>query len=131
MREVGQRLATAARKYSTNHFVIVGVGNDTTSDFTFTPPVITIHAGDTVTFQYADNKEEHTVTFGNSQLNDEFPYGNPAAFDGITAFNSGWLCTSPYCSQASYRVTFIQPGTFVLRDDLHKYTTLVTVIVLK
>ena len=131
VRAAGTRLATAARKYSNNHSVILGVGDGTTSIFTFTPNLITIHVGETVLFQQADGLVPHTVTFGSSTMSNEVAYGNPAAFDGTTAFNSGWLCTASICARSSYRVTFTRPGTFVLRDDLNKYTMLMTVVVLK
>jgi plastocyanin len=127
----GQLLATAARKYANNHYIIAGVGNSEVSDFLFTPSVVTIHAGETVIFQHADGIEPHTVTFGTSNRSNETPFGNPAAFDGFSPFNSGWLCAASYCTDSSYRVTFTRTGTFVLRDDLNRYTMTTRVVVLK
>ena len=131
IRKEGEQLAIAARKYANNHYIIAGVGNSQVSDFVFTPGIVTIHAGETVTFQQADGAEPHTITFGSSNTSNDRAYGNPEDFDGVSAFNSGWLCTTLVCAQTTYQVTFTRPGTFVLRDDLNKYTMLATVIVFK
>ena len=131
VRKEGQQLATAARKYANNHYIIAGVGDSEVSDFIFTPSTVTIHTGETIIFQQADGIEPHTVTFGSSATSNNTAYGNPAAFNGISAFNSGWLCAAPFCVGSSYRVTFTRTGTFVLHDDLNKYTMLTTVIVLR
>lgn len=131
VRKEGQVLATAARKYANNHYIIAGVGNSEVSDFLFTPSTVTIHAGETVIFQHADGIEPHTITFGTSSMSNTRAFGNPAAFDGFSPFNSGWLCTASFCTGSSYRVTFARAGTFILRDDLNRYTMFERVVVLK
>ncbi len=131
VRKEGRLLATAARKYANNHYIIAGVGNSDVSDFIFTPNRVTIHVGEMVTFQHADGIEPHTITFGTSNMSNERAFGNPVAFDGLSPLNSGWLCAAPFCTGSSYRVTFTRAGTFVLRDDLNRYTMFARVVVLK
>jgi plastocyanin len=131
VRKEGQLLATAARKYANNHYIITGVGNSDVSDFIFTPNMVTIHVGETVTFQHADGIEPHTITFGTSNMSNERAFGDPAAFDGLSPLNSGWLCAAPFCTGSSYRVTFITAGTFVLRDDVNRDMMFARVVVLK
>ncbi len=131
VRKEGQLLATAARKYANNHYIIAGVGNSEVSDFLFTPNTVMIHVGETVIFQHADSIEPHTITFGTSNMSNEKAFGNPAAFDGFSPLNSGWLCAALFCMGSNYRITFTRTGTFVLRDDLHRYTMVARVVVLK
>ncbi len=128
IQQEGARLATAARKYATNRDIIVGVSDGLASNYTFTPRVVTLHVGQKVTFEYAGDKEPHTVTFGALHKSDKQPSGG-SNFDGIHSINSGWLGSDWYGT--SYQVTFSKAGSFAFRDDLHKNIMFGTVTVLK
>jgi plastocyanin len=65
------------------------------------------------------------------QFNDFVPFGNPAAFDGTTLLNSGFLGTDPHWFGTTYQVTFVKAGTYAFRCDLHDYLGMLATIVVK
>jgi plastocyanin len=79
---------------------IAGAGDKVVEFAKFYPTAITVHVGDELTFTDRDLHEPHTVSFGpiagDPQLDPTFGVfpsgpGNPKAFDGTSALNSGFL----------------------------------------
>ena len=109
----------------------------------FYPSAITVRAGAQLTFADRDLQDPHTVTFGPVEGNPQDPLhgvfpsgpGNPKAFNGTSALNSGFLF---HKSQAEYwnlkfspaaalaprtewSVTFTTPGTYNFYCELHGF----------
>jgi plastocyanin len=121
----GQRLVEKAEKQSSNHNVTLGIGDSLVGVLRFFPQRIVIHVGDTVKFTNHDPIEPHTVSFGT--ISDPFtPVGNPGAFDGSTALNSGVVAFS-----TTYKVKFIKAGTYPFFCDFHDFLGMVATIVVK
>lgn len=113
---------------------LAGAGNRTIEFAKFYPSQITVKAGDELTFTDADLHEPHTVTFGPVQgdpadpATGTFPSGpgNPNAFDGKSAINSGLLFhqsqydywnvkVSPIANarpRTEFSLTFTTPGKY-------------------
>jgi plastocyanin len=79
---------------------IVGAGDKVVEFAKFYPTSITVHVGDQLTFTDRDLHEPHTVSFGpiagDPQQDPTFGVfpsgsGNPNAYDGASALNSGFL----------------------------------------
>jgi plastocyanin len=109
----------------------------------FYPSAISVRAGDQLTFTDPDLQDPHTVTFGpvagspQDPLTGVFPSGpgNPKAFNGTSALNSGFLFDesqhdywnlkfSPAAalpSRTEWSVTFTTPGTYNFYCDLHGF----------
>ncbi|HET8910833.1 MAG TPA: plastocyanin/azurin family copper-binding protein [Ktedonobacteraceae bacterium] len=126
---IGQKLTDQAADESSNLNVTLGIGNGKVSVVRFFPQDIVIHVGQTITFTNRDIMEPHTVTFGQSTLNDFAPYGNPAAFDGSAPLNSGFLGADPLWFGKTYKVTFTKAGSYAFRCDLHDYLGMLATIV--
>jgi plastocyanin len=121
----GQRLVNKAKKQSSNLNVTLGIGDSLVAVLRFFPQRIVIHVGDTVKFTNHDPIEPHTVSFGT--ISDPFtPVGNPGAFDGSTALNSGDVAFS-----TTYKVKFIKAGTYPFFCDFHDFLGMVATIVVK
>ena len=120
---------------------VVGAGDRVVQLLKFYPSSITIRVGEKLTFRSRDLHDPHTVTFGpepnpRSPIGAIFPSGpgNPKAYDGVAALNSGFLFSD---SQADYwhlnlapqlstlkqtttfSVTFTKTGTFNFYCALH------------
>jgi len=122
---------------------VVGVGNRVAEYVKFYPSAITVRAGDELTFTDRDLHEPHTVTFGpvpgdpRNPATGVFPSGpgNPNAFDGTSALNSGFLFheseydywnlqASPVAAavpRTEFSVTFTTPGKYNFYCDLHGF----------
>jgi plastocyanin len=78
---------------------VVGASDRVAELVKFYPSSITVRVGDTLTFTDRDLHEPHTVTFGPIAGNPQDPTfgvypsgpGNPSAYDGGSALNSGFL----------------------------------------
>lgn len=78
---------------------VVGISTKVVEVVKFYPQAITVHVGDRLTFTDLDVQEPHTVTFGPVAGNPRDPTvgafpsgpGNPQAYDGSSALNSGFL----------------------------------------
>jgi plastocyanin len=109
----------------------------------FYPSAITVRAGDELTFTTPDLQDPHTVTFGpvlgdpRNPATGVFPSGpgNPKAFDGTSALNSGYLFhesqydywnikASPVAAavpRTEFSVTFTTPGTYNFYCLIHSF----------
>jgi plastocyanin len=121
--------------------VVTGISDRVVQLLKFYPSSITVRVGEKLTFRSRDLHDPHTVTFGpepnpSSPIGAIFPSGpgNPNAYDGVAALNSGFLFSD---SQADYwhlnlapqlsglkqtttfRVTFTKTGTFNFYCALH------------
>ncbi len=120
---------------------VAGVSTKNGDVTKFYPSAITVRAGEQLTFTDRDVQDPHTVTFGpvagdpRNPLTGVFPSGpgNPKAFNGTSALNSGYLFHksqsdywnlkfSPAAALAprtEWSVTFTTPGTYNFYCDLH------------
>jgi plastocyanin len=120
---------------------IVGAGDRVVELVNFYPSQITIRAGEELTFTQEDLHEPHTVTFGAVAGNPQdfsfgvFPSGpgNPNAFNGTSALNSGFLFhqsqydywnlkASPIANavaRTEFDVSFTTPGKYNFYCILH------------
>jgi plastocyanin len=120
---------------------IVGAGDRVVELVNFYPSQITIRAGEELTFTQEDLHEPHTVTFGAVAGNPRdfsfgvFPSGpgNPNAFNGTSALNSGFLFhqsqydywnlkASPIANavaRTEFDVSFTTPGKYNFYCILH------------
>lgn len=120
---------------------VAGVSNKDGDFVKFYPSAITVRAGDELTFTDRDLQDPHTVTFGpvpdnpNPLLTGVFPSGpgNPNAFNGTSALNSGYLfhkSQSDYWNlkdsaaaaalpRTEWSVTFTTPGKYNFYCDIH------------
>jgi plastocyanin len=105
--------------FADNRTVIIPMGAsnphfDTEAQFWYSPPVLTIHVGDTVTWLNSD-REIHTVTSGigidRGELAQAKSQGKP---DGY--FDSG-----PFKPEESWSFTFEKPGTFYYFCTIHPW----------
>ena len=105
--------------FADNSTVIIPMGAsnphfDTEAQFWYSPPVLTIHVGDTITWLNSD-KEIHTVTSGTGidrgELAQAKTQGKP---DGY--FDSG-----PFKPGDSWSFTFEKPGTFYYFCTIHPW----------
>lgn len=125
----GYKLELVAEQRSNSHHIMDGISKGSVMVMRFFPQKAVIHVGDTITFVNTDFVEPHTVTFGASQPNDFVPYGNPAAFNGTSPLNSGFLGADPHWFGTSFKVKFVKAGTFAFRCDLHDYMGMLEKIV--
>jgi plastocyanin len=87
------------RASHTDGEALAGAGDRVAELVKFYPSSITVHVGDELTFTDPDLHEPHTVTFGPLAGNPQDPAfgvfpagpGNPKAYDGTSALNSGYL----------------------------------------
>jgi plastocyanin len=122
---------------------VVGLSDRVAEFIKYYPSQITIHAGDELSFTDRDIQEPHTVTFGpipGSPFDPSFGVfpsgpGNPNAFDGTSALNSGYLYhesqydywnikVSPIASSVpttEFNVTFTKPGTYNFYCAIHGF----------
>jgi plastocyanin len=123
--------------------VRVGAGDRTVEFVKFYPSQITVRAGQQLTFVQRDLHEPHTVTFGPASGDPTNPSfgvfpsgpGNPNAFDGTSALNSGFLFhqsqydywrlqLTPIAAalpRTEFGVTFTTPGTYNFYCLLHGF----------
>jgi len=122
---------------------VAGVGTKAGDLTTFYPSAITVRAGQPLHFTDIDLQDPHTVTFGPVLGNPQNPTtgvfpsgpGNPNAFNGTSALNSGYLFdesqsdywnlkASPVAAAGprnEWSVTFTTPGTYNFYCDLHGF----------
>jgi plastocyanin len=97
--EENKALASAQIAADTEGEAIAGAGDRVVEFAKFYPTAITVHVGDELTFTDRDLHEPHTVSFGPIAGNPNDPAfgvfasgpGNPKAYDGASALNSGFL----------------------------------------
>lgn len=157
-REIARDLATAAeiaadaRENDEDEdgapTVSVGAGNKRVTNLRFFPSTVTVHLGQTVTFQKNDPTEPHTVSFGpepGPPPAEFFPAGPTTTGSPSTQVHSGWLLTqkqvdfygfasSPFASVAAktkFKVTFTAAGRYDYICAIHDQAGMkATVIVL-
>ena len=121
----GHHLMNQARAVSDNHHVAVGFSQGNVDVMRFTPSVVTIHVGESVTFtSYAMGP--HTVTFGEEQADITAPYGDPTHYDGSAPLNSGFIF-----APQTFTVTFTKAGTYPYFCGLHDYMGMVGTVVVE
>lgn len=116
---------------STDHTVNTGTSAGRASVMRFLPGVMTITAGDTVTWTNPDMMDPHTVTFAPDGKYPEFPSaqaltpaGGPT-YDGTTFTNSGLImplgtpAISGIPTRTSYTLKFTKPGTYTYHCLIH------------
>jgi plastocyanin len=137
----------SAAPTSAAHFTVVVGGGGTGDDFTntiFTPKVLAIYAGDTVTFQEQGRIEPHTVSFGPKKMLGKLAQGliTPVpskagpptlvlsskvvlptrghTYNGSGFANSGILSPDYHgITKTSWTVTFTKPGTYTYYCLVH------------
>lgn len=122
---------------------LVGAGDRVVELLKFFPSAITVQARDQLTFTDPDLHDPHSVTFGPVAGNPTDPTfgvfpsgpGNPHAYDGKSALNSGYLFhesqydfwnlkVSPVSAavpRTRFSVTFTTPGTYSYYCLLHGF----------
>ena len=153
-RGTAQRLADEARAVSLDKKLtrqaagkdgeaLAGAGDRVAEFIKFYPSAITVGVGDELTFTEADLHEPHSVTFGPVAGNPQDPTfgvfpsgpGNPEAYDGAAALNSGYLFhksqydfwnlkNSPVSAarpRTQFSVTFTKPGSYPFYCVLHGF----------
>lgn len=112
----GRLLRLRERLLATNHHVFVGAADDTALVMAFTRPHVTVHVGQTVTFDWGRNgfPVPHTVTFGPDPANPLAPVGDPKHYSHGT-LSSGVLVAPT----STFKVTFTKAGTYHYRCLIH------------
>jgi plastocyanin len=118
----GHALAARATRESSNHNVVLGIGDDQVSVIRFFPQHIIVRVGDTVTFTNRDAMETHTLTAGGGTSDPSSRLGDPTSFDGLP-LNSGYLgmrrqFVGTYYG-VSYRVKFVAADSYEVTCALH------------
>ena len=128
---VGDKISDKAAQ--TPLTVYAGAGTKRVTDLRFFPSVITVHAGQSITFlKTHDPTEPHTVTFGTEPANPFAPQGGPPfTFTGSNSISTGVLLTKKqydfYIAGAigvpvavdKATITFTTPGTYTYICAIH------------
>jgi plastocyanin len=112
----GNMLRAEQREDATNHHVFVGASDNTALVMAFIRSNVTIHVGQSVTFDWGGNgvPVPHTVTFGPEPANPVPPTGNPRHYSGGTL--SSGIVIAP---TTKFTVTFTKAGTYDYRCLIH------------
>lgn len=112
----GNLLRMRERIAATNHHVFVGASDNTALVMAFTRRHVTVHVGQSVTFDWGRNgfPVPHTVTFGPEPANPLPPAGDPTHYSGGTL--SSGVVVDP---ATKFVVTFTKAGTYDYRCLIH------------
>lgn len=133
----GRSLWARARRHSNSHHVYVGAADMKVMVMRFVRTTVTIHVGETVTFDANRNQipVPHTVTFGTPPPNPGIPVGNPHSYDGLGPLSSGLMFAAPYgipnLSHDTFTVTFTKAGTYPYICMFHDNMGMTGVIVVR
>ena len=100
------------------HVISGGMGDSVAAVMRFQPQALQIRVGDTVTWDNSDVETPHVVTFGPMQGPPDRVWGNPSAFNGSDALNSGFFGKA-WPAGATYSVTFTTAGQYAYVCPLH------------
>jgi plastocyanin len=116
----GERIWSSARSAADAHHVFVGVSDTTAMVMAFTRSHVTVHVGESVTFDWGKNAfpVPHTVTFGPEPAA-PVPVGDPTHYAG------GTLSSGILLAPATYKVTFTKAGTYGYLCMLHDHMGMV------
>lgn len=87
---------------------------ETEAPFWYSPPVMTIHANDTITWLNSD-REVHTVTSGKGVDRGQFSQGK------MQGTPDGYFDSGPFKPRESWSFTFDKPGTFYYFCTIHPW----------
>jgi plastocyanin len=121
----GNRLRADALRASDNHKVIEGADDNAAMVMQFLRPVVTIHVGESVTFENRNTATPHTVTFGEEPQNPFASVGDPTNFSG------GQLSSGILEPDSRYKVTFNSAGTFDYICALHDFMGMVGKVIVE
>jgi plastocyanin len=121
----GNRLRADALRASDNHKVIEGADDNAAMVMQFLRPVVTIHVGESVTFENRNTATPHTVTFGEEPQNPFASVGDPTNFSG------GQLSSGILEPGSGYKVTFNSAGTFDYICALHDFMGMVGKVIVE
>ena len=118
----GSLLRLKALLAGTNHHVFVGAADDTALVMAFVWKHVTVHVGQTVTFDWGRNgfPIPHTVTFGPEPANPIAPVGDPMHYSGGTL--SSGVVINP---ATKFKVTFTKAGTYPYLCVIHDHMGMV------
>lgn len=94
---------------------------ETEAKFWYSPPVLMVHSGDTVTWLNSDN-EIHTVVSGKGVDRGEFSQGK------MTGTPDGYFYSEPFNPGHSWSYTFNKAGTFYYFCTIHPWMNGVIVV---
>jgi plastocyanin len=117
----GERIWSGARSAADAHHVFVGVSDEMAMVMAFTRPHVTVHVGESVTFEWSKNAVPvpHTVTFGEEPAS-LGPVGDPTHYAGGTL--SSGIVVAP---SSTFTVTFTKAGTYSYLCMLHDHMGMV------
>ncbi|HET8596063.1 MAG TPA: plastocyanin/azurin family copper-binding protein [Intrasporangium sp.] len=110
-----ERLRSRVQSAASAHHVFVGASDDMGFVMRFIRETVTVHVGESVTFDLGRNAVPvpHTVTFGPDPANPFPPVGDPTHYAG------GTLSSGVLLPPATFKVTFTKAGTYDYRCLLH------------
>jgi plastocyanin len=110
-----ERLRSRVQSAATAHHVFVGASDDVGFVMSFIRKTVTVHVGESVTFDLGRNAfpVPHTVTFGPEPANPFPPVGDPTHYSG------GTLSSGVILPPATFKVTFTKAGTYPYKCLIH------------